>query len=235
MDRRRFITLCTSTLTLIAANPAVLAQPGAAVKRYARVKLVDRNGQPLKASRLAKRACHVFHYPYAGTPCFLIDLGKATAADMPLDTSGGSHYIWQGGVGPQKSIVAFSAICPHQLSYAAKRQSFINYRADASPVAGRADVIVCCAHHSIFDPAQGGKVIGGPAPQPLATIALEYDAGTDEIYAVGTHGAELFDDFFTAFKKELIEDLGRGVARQEVVDKATVLPIAEYTPDQVLC
>ncbi len=235
MDRRRFITLCTSTLTLIAADPAVLAQPGAAIKRYARVRLVDRHDQPLKANRLAKKACHVFHYPYAGTPCFLIDLGKATTGETGLDTSDGRHYVWQGGVGPEKSIVAFSAICSHQLSYAGKRRSFINYRPDASTVAGRADVIVCCAHHSVFDPAQGGRVIGGPAPQPLATIALEYDAGTDEIYAIGTHGAELFDDFFTAFKKELIEDLGRGVARQEVVGTAAVLPIHEYTPDQVLC
>jgi arsenite oxidase small subunit len=228
------MSLCASTLALIGAEATVRAQPGT-LRRYARVKLVDREGRPLQAGRLAKKQCHVFHYPYAGTPCFLIDLGRPAPGGAGLDTAEGRHYVWPGGVGPQNSIVAFSAICPHQLSYASKHRSFINYRAEASAVAGRADVIVCCAHHSVFDPAQGGKVIGGPAPQPLAAIALEYDAASGEIHAVGTHGAELFDDFFTAFKKELIEDLGRGVARQEVRDTTIVLPLEEYVSDRVLC
>jgi arsenite oxidase small subunit len=235
MDRRRFITLCSSTLALITTNPAALAQNGAAFKPYARVKLVDKHGKAIKAGRLPKNVCHIFHYPFAGTPCFLINLGKPTASEATLDTADGRHYVWPGGAGPQKSIVAFSAICPHQLSYAGKRESFINYRADTSAVAGRADVIVCCAHHSVFDPAQGGKVIDGPAPQPLATIVLEHDAVTDELYALGTHGGELFEDFFTAFKKELIDDLGRGVARQEVTDTTTVLTITEHSRHQVHC
>lgn len=235
MDRRRFITLCSSAVALVAANPAVLAQEGAVFKSYARVKLVDRRGKAIRAGRLEKNASYIFHYPFAGTPCFLINLDKPVAASVTLAASGGRSYVWQGGAGPQKSIVAFSAICSHQLSYAGKRESFINYRSDPSAVAGRAGVIVCCAHHSVFDPAQGGKVLDGPAPQPLAAIVLEHDARTDELYALGTQGAELFEDFFTAYKKELIEDFGRGVARQEVTGRATVLSIQEHTRKQVFC
>lgn len=236
MDRRRFIALCGTAVAAIAAKPAALArQPNAAFKPYRRAKLVDPNGQPIHARELEKGAGYIFHYPFAGTPCFLINLNQAAAADVALNTADGGAYRWRGGVGPQQSLVAFSAICSHQLSYVGKQQSFINYRPDSSPVAGRGGVIVCCAHHSVFDPAQGAKVLDGPAPQPLAAIALEHNADTDELYALGTYGGELFEDFFTAYKKDLIEEFGRGVAHEEIEGKTAVRPITEYTRNQVFC
>lgn len=92
-----------------------------------------------------------------------------------------------------------------------------------SPVAGRSGVIVCCTHHSVFVPAQDGKVYSGPAPQPLATIILEHNGTHNELYAVGTYGGEIFDEFFRAYKIGVIEEFGRGVAKQEVTGTATVL------------
>lgn len=234
MDRRAFAKLCSAILLLVAARHQLLAQE-TQVKLYGRAKLVDRRGEPIKASRLSSGAAYVFHYPYAGTPCFLINLGKPTAINVGLEIADGQSYIWPGGVGPQRAIIAFCAICPHQLSYFGTRESVINYRTDLSTVAGRAGVVVCCAHDSVFDPAEGGKVIDGPAPQPLTGIALAYDSGLDELDAVGTYGAELFDDFFTAYRKELIEDYGPGKSRQQVSGTTVLLPAAEATHRQVLC
>jgi Rieske Fe-S protein len=235
MDRRQFSVMCASALGALAARSLALAQGGSARRDYARAKLVDAAGAPIKASGLEPQATMVFHYPYAGTPCFLVRLDWELSGSVPLSTADGRAYTWAGGVGPGRSIVAFCAICPHQLSYASKRQSFINYRSDESAVAGRSDVIVCCAHHSVFDPAQGGRVVAGPAPQPLTAIVLEHIEADDELFAVGTMGGELFEEFFRAYKIELIEQLGRGVARQEVSGVTTVLGIAEYTQSQLKC
>ena len=235
MDRRAFGRLCSAIVLLGAACPPLLARPQAQVKSYERVKLVDRRGEPIRASRLSSGAAYIFHYPFAGTPCFLINLGKPTATHLALETADGQSYVWPGGVGPQRAIIAFCAVCPHQLSYFGTRESVINYRTGLSVVAGRAAVVVCCAHDSVFDPAEGGKVIGGPAPQPLTGIALAYDIGTDELHAVGTYGAELFDDFFTAYKKELIEEYGPGKSRQSVSGTTLLLPAVKGTGRQVLC
>ncbi len=235
MDRRGFVKLCTSTLGLLAVNPKLLAQPGGIRRHYQRVKLVNAVNDPIKATHLRPRVAHLFHYPFAGTPCFLIKLDWTLTGEITLETDAGQRYTWEGGVGPGRSIVAFSAICPHQLSYFSKRQSFINYRPDRSEIAGRSDVIVCCAHHSVFDPAQGGKVVAGPAPKPLTTILLEHQAETDELYAIGTHGAVLFDDFFRAYKIDLIEEFGRGVAKQEVLETTTVVTVDVYTGQMVKC
>ena len=46
-----------------------------------------------------------------------------------------------------------------------------------------AQAIHCCAEHSVYDPASGARVVSGPAPQPLAAILLEYDAGQDTLAA----------------------------------------------------
>jgi len=227
--------MCASALGALAAYSLAPAQEGGVRRDYARAKLVDAAGTPLRAGDLAPQTTKVFHYPYAGTPCYLIRLDWELAGSVPLITGDGRNYTWSGGVGPGRSIVAFSAICPHQLSYASKLQSFINYRADKSAVAGRSDVIVCCAHHSVFDPAQGGRVVAGPAPQPLTAIVLDHDAASDELFAAGTMGGELFEEFFRAYKIELIEQLGRGVAKQEVSGVTTVVGIDEYTQSQLKC
>ena len=235
MDRRAFVRLCSSTLAIGASTSTLLAQSGGVVHHYKQVVLTTgQEGKPLKASALEPGITHIFHYPFAGTPCFLIDLGKP-AEGAVLKSADGQTYNWPGGVGKEHSVVAFSAICPHQLSYPSKRQSFINYVHGNSKVAGRSRVIVCCAHHSVYDPTQGGKAIAGPAPKPLTTILLEHDARSDSLRAIGTYGDELFDDYFRAYKRELIEEFGRGAAKQEVQDSALVLPLTSYTQKQIRC
>ncbi len=219
----------------VAAAPQVLAQTGGALHRYDRVQLTDHKGHPLHAGALRRQETYVFNYPYVSTPCFLIRLAAAAPGGARMQPSEGAAYVWPGGVGRDRAVVAFSAICPHQLSFPSHVRSVIDYRHDKSDTAGRAGVIVCCAHHSVYDPAAGARVLGGPAPQPLATIVLEHEPQTDSLHAVGTVGVEVFDEFFAAYRKELNEYYGRGAYRERVSATAAVESMDRYTRHRVHC
>jgi arsenite oxidase small subunit len=234
MNRRDFVTLCASALALASSNPRALAEPRGALHRYGRARLLDNKGQPIRVQRLAVDRCYVFFYPYAGTPCYLIRLGVLTQGET-LITSAGTRYDWRGGVGPDNTVVAFSAICSHLMTHPTRNISFINYHAGADELSGRQNVISCCAHGSVFDPARGAKVVSGPATQPLTAIALEHDAATDDLLAVGTYGGEMYRDFFQAFKRDLREEFGRRVAKREIHDSTVVRPIEDYTKQTIRC
>jgi arsenite oxidase small subunit len=231
MERRDFVRVCAAGLT---ATSVPLAAAGPATpKRYTRAKLLDANGAPLKASALAVNKNYVFFYPFQGTPCFLLNLGKALKP-APINGSGGAAYQWPGGAGYTQSVVAYSAICSHQLTYPTKDISFISFRAGKSPVNKHADVIHCCSEHSQYDPAHGARVLAGPAPQPLAAILLEHDTATDELVAVGTLGGEVFNEFFRKYDMKLTLDMG-GRAKQATGDTCSVTELDNYCRQQVRC
>jgi len=204
------------------------------VRRYARALLVDVHGEPFKASSVLPRQNYVFHYPYAATPCFLLNLGKPLRPVPDLALEDGRHYALRGGVGAQASIVAFSAICAHKLAYPTRDITFIRFQTERSPKSD-AERIHCCADHSVYDPAQGARVVRGPAKQPLAAIALDYDGEHDTLYALGTVGGELFDAFFTKYEFKLALEYGAGRARQSVGDKAVVREMAAFCRQTVEC
>lgn len=235
MDRRSFIKVCgVSAAAIAAGTQAQLVYSGTA-KDFARVKLVDANGQPLKASSLSQSEAYVFGYPYAGTPCFLISLPKAAPAGASLKTEAGEEYSFAGGVGPNKNIVAYLAICTHQLAHPEKKGSVMGYNAGHSETAGRAAVITCCAHNSAFDPADGARVLTGMASQPLPAIRLEHDAATDELYATGMYGAELIDEFFKKFKAKLNQEFGIGKYREEATGTAKTMLLSKYSAEADSC
>jgi rieske iron-sulfur protein len=65
-----------------------------------------------------------------------------------------------------RGFVAYSAICTHlgcTVSWVKNRQA---------PGASYSE---CYCHNSIFDPTRGAKVVGGPAPIPLAQIGVKVD------------------------------------------------------------
>ncbi len=236
MERRTFVKLCTGMAAALAANPArLLAQSGQA-KSYQRVKLVDGSGKAVSVKTLEKDVSYIFQYPYKGTPSVLLNLGSAMAGGAELKTAQGEAYSWPGGVGPDKSVVAYVSICTHQLAYPTKSESFVNFQKAKSEFAEKAGLITCCLHNSAFDPADGGKVVKGQAKQPLPTIVLEHDPKEDAIYATGVlGGGEVLEDFFRAFKSELREQFGRSGAKEEQSGSATVVPLKEYTGEQVFC
>jgi hypothetical protein len=135
-------------------------------------------------------------------------------------------------VGPKKAIVAFSAICAHKLMYPTPQISFIGLR---KGFAGEpAQVIHCCGDQSRYDPAAGARVIGGPAPQPLAAVLLEWDARSDALYAVGMQGGEMFGAFFDKYAFRLETELGVR-ARALAGETAVVQPASAYSRQWQSC
>ena len=233
MERRRFLGSCVamSGTVGLAAPPA---WADTAPRLYAKVRLIDAAGSPLRARSLVAETNYVFNYPFVGTPCFLLNLGRPVAASTTLQREDGATYKWQGGVGPARAIVAFSAICAHKLAYPTRDVSFIRYQPQRSSTAN-AQVIHCCADHSVYDPASGARVVAGPAPQPLAAILLDYDAGTDELAALGTVGAEQFDAFFAKYEFKLALDHGAEKARRPIGSTAVVRELTQYCKQTIQC
>lgn len=233
MDRRDFIRVCATGIAAGGMPAPALAQ-GAAARFYGRAKLVDSQGKPLSASALPVQKNLIFQYPFASTPCFLINLGKPARASTRLMTAANQAYEWKGGAGPTGSIVAYSAICAHQLAYPTREISFISYRAESSARNKYPQVIHCCAEHSQYDPAQGARVVAGPAPQPLAAILLEHDPKSDELFALGTLGGEMFNQFFAKFEFKLAMEHG-GAARKAITGTTVVSELDNYCRQQVRC
>ncbi|HXZ54177.1 MAG TPA: (2Fe-2S)-binding protein [Burkholderiales bacterium] len=231
MQRRNFVLACAAS-AVAASLPAMPA--GAEPRFYSRARLVEADGAPLKVRDVPANRNFIFHYPYAGTPCFLLNLGKPTQAFADLKTAEARTYHWPGGVGPGQSIVAYSAICAHRLTYPTREISFISYRDEKSAGSRFAHVIHCCSEHSQYDPAEGAKVLAGPARQPLAAILLEYDPASDGVYAVGTLGGELFNEFFSKYEFRLALEYG-GNARSAVKGSCMVSELERYCRQQVKC
>ena len=106
-----------------------------------------RIGQPLS-----------FHYPDARSPCLLIRMEGPT----------------EGGVGPNRDVVAFSQLCTHM----------------GCPVRYDAGLrlLQCPCHYTTFDPERGGTMVCGQATTDLPRIELRHDVKTDVITATGING-----------------------------------------------
>ena len=226
MDRRQFVQICAGAAVTLATDTwPVLA---AGMQDYPRTGLVDARGAALKASDLVTDQAYLFHYPFRAVPCFLINLGKASAAPRTLSGEDGD-YAWSGGTGKQHNLVSYVAICTHQLSYPNKATSVIRYAAGASELAGNPGMIVCCAHGSVFDPADGARKVSGPAEQPLIPVRLEVDPHDDSLFATGVDTTGLIERFFKAYKPDLITDYGPGGYRQPVGDTTATVLLNTYS------
>jgi Rieske Fe-S protein len=201
------------------------------VQRHPRSLLVDSRGSPWLASQLKQGEAFLFNYPYTVSPVFLIAFEREVKP-VELATEDKQRYAAPAGVGPNKSVVAYSAICAHKLMYPTTALSFIGLRSG-----GRgepAHVIHCCGDNSRYDPLQGARVIAGPAPQPLAAVLLEWDAGSDQLHAVGTRGGEMFDAFFDKYAMKLELETGSSL-RKPSGATVVVRPAASYSKQWRSC
>lgn len=239
LTRRGF--LGAGAAGLLAASASARSQQVAApYQGFRRVTLIGEDDRPLRPDALTAEQEYLFFYPYRATPCFLLDLGRP-APPAELQTAAGERYRWPGGVGPRRSVVAFAAICAHKLSYPAKPVSFIGYRSRPVGYLGpdngierRPAVIQCCSEHSIYDPFQGARVLSGPAPQPLAAVALEQDLGHGGLIATGVFGGLVYERFFERFGYKLaIEYNDR--ARELVSGGVSVVPTERYCRQRIQC
>jgi Rieske Fe-S protein len=230
------------TALAVSTQRMAVAQPTGELKTYQRSLLIEGTQRPLRASDLVVGENYIFHYPYVTTPCFLVNLGVSTSPQVELQTEAGRSYNWQGGVGPDTSIVAFSAICAHKMTHPAKSVSFINYRHERVRFHDKqrqesegSQLIYCCSEKSVYDARNGARVLGGPAKQPLAAIQLAYDESKDYLYAVGTYGGEMFDKFFTKFTARLQLEYSTSEVDRQVGAQTEVTPLDQYCKNQILC
>jgi Rieske Fe-S protein len=209
---------------------------------FSPVRLITaESGKPFTLADIEPATDYVFFYPFRSTPCLLVDLGVPTARDVELETEEGMRYQWPGGIGPNRSVVAYSAICAHRMAHPTKSVSFIGYRPDVDrfmdqdkQVQERSRVIHCCSENSVYDPADGCRVLAGPAPQPLAAVSLEVDQD-GALVATGTVGPTQFERFFDTYAPRLELEFGLGEPQRPVDDVAEVLALSDYTQYRVRC
>ena len=238
MERRNFLKIIAAGATVIAVNPSLIrntlrAEDGRLYKTYEKVQIVDGSGKPIKVSDLQKETTYIFNYPFASTPCMLVNLPEATQQEVKLKSETGEEYLWKSGVGKNRTVVAYSAICAHQLTHPTPNDSFIQYVPKNKPTMAYSNsgVIVCSSHLSAYDAAAGAKVLGGAATQPLAAIVLDV-AEDDTIWAVGVLGSDKFQDYFKAFKPELKEFYGGPAQAKKLVSlSAKTVKLTEYSKE----
>jgi Rieske Fe-S protein len=230
LERRQFLESCA--VASLATWQVTWAQSPA--RTYGKSRLVDIHGRPIRLSALVPETNYVFQYPFESTPCLLVKLRGPVTVQPALKREDGTSYAWQGGVGRDRNGVAFSAICAHKLAYPTREVSFIRYQPEASSTSG-GRVIHCCADHSVYDPAEGARVVSGPAPQPRAGIVLEHDPADDGVFAVGTVGPEQFDAFFEKYKMKLALEYGDARARRRVGDTTTLRELSAYCRNTIQC
>lgn len=238
MDRRNFLKVVAASATVMAVSPSMIrgnlyAADGTLFRAYDKVQLVDAAGKPIKASALAKEVTYIFNYPHASTPCMLINLPKPTSKDIELTSEGGEKYVWKSGVGKESSVVAYVAICTHQMTHPTPNDSFITYVPSAKKTMAydKGGVIVCSSHLSAFDAGAGAKVLGGAATQPLNSVVLEH-AADDTLWAVGILGSDKFQDYFKSFRPELKEFYGGPAEAKKLVSiSAKTVKLTEYSKE----
>ncbi len=234
-DRRRVCGGLAASAALAAGLPGLLA--AATREDFPRRALVHpgADGRPFRAGELEPGQNYIFTYPYVSTPCFLLDLDEPLTAAVTLETREGQRYRWRGGVGERRSVVAFSAICPHRMTHPAPGVTFISYRKPRSGGSQDNGVIHCCSENSRFDPREGARVLSGPAPEPLAAIALEHDPASDRLFATGAYGGLLFRKFLEQFEGRLTLDFGAGRYAEVVPGDCPVRHLDEYSRTNMQC
>ncbi|WP_373036147.1 sulfur oxidation protein [Sulfurimonas sp.] len=237
MDRRNFLKIAGVGVAVAVAPSTITgrlyASENALFESYEKVQLVDADGNPIKASTLKKETNYVFNYPFVGTPSILLDLGEETAQNITLKSEDGEEYLWKSGVGANRSIVAYSAICSHQLAHPTPDDSFLQYlpRGKKTMACEQSGIMVCSSHLSAFDAKKGCKQIAGPAEQPLASIVIEVDKD-DNLWASAVLGPDKFHDYFKAFKPEFKKYYGgKRKAKKRVKENALTVTLSEYTKE----
>jgi len=183
-------------------NPALVS-----LKKFPWMIIVDSDGKPIEASKFPVNdpTIMLFQYPLLGDITFLINMGdennkpveiKPTTVVIPEN---GHTYTFPGGVGPYKSIVAYSAICQHlgctppEIHFYPPQYfkpggvvpNFLPSVAYNAAVSANAkSVIHCDCHGSTYDPWHGAAVLTGPTVRPLPYVELYWDSNTDYLYAV---------------------------------------------------
>ena len=128
-------------------------------------RLVDEHGKPYRATDISTETFYTA-YPegevskaLVGAPVVLVRLDPS-ALKLPPDRADWAPL----------GILGYSKICTHAGCAVAL------YRKPLFPTVEPRPALVCPCHYSTFDPAQGAKVMFGPAGRPLPQLPLSVDS-----------------------------------------------------------
>jgi len=146
---RRELLVAGATGAVAAAATGAGPADAAPVLEYPKLRVVS-------LAKLKPTRPVTFSYPLATQASLRIDMG---------------HAVLQG-VGPKKSIVAYSLFCQHM----------------GCPVEYQATIreFVCPCHQSRYDPERLGSIVQGVAMLPLPRVLLQVKQGA--VWAVGVDG-----------------------------------------------
>ena len=171
---------------LVAGSLQYAQPPMVGIGSFPKVQLLDLDGSPLTATKVESEynvttnSVLTFPYPLTNEPNFLLNLAPATPGGV------GATNV-KNGVGHQKSIVAFSAICQH-LGCPAPAISYFPPGTCSDAPGGHPFYIHCTCHGSTYDPTNGAANLTGPAVLPLPQVILEWNTDDDTIWATGEVG-----------------------------------------------
>jgi len=213
------IGISAAAVASIIPGLRVIVPPNvSAISAFPKSLLVDSSGSPIEASKIPVNSpiITIYEYPLSGEPNFLINLGDSSnkPVKVPAGTvvvpQTGDKYTFPGGVGPNNSIVSYSAICQHlgctppyihfyppnyvnsaELS-APEPDTLTGEALAAAKKANIPTLIHCDCHGSTYDPYHGAEPITGPTVRPLPTTILEWDSSTDYLYALGSIGVGIY-------------------------------------------
>ena len=171
---RRGLLVCAGcvaggAVAVAAAAPLASLGPPAGVLRKSPwrrgVKIVDTENQPLRASEIQIGSF------YTGLPLGG-DWEQFASGLLVIRLPQPMIHLPPGRAGwTPAGIMAFSKICPH----AGCAISLYRYPTYA-PTSTDEPAFTCPCHYSTFTPADGGKVIFGPAGRPLPQLPVTIDA-----------------------------------------------------------
>lgn len=165
--------------------------PAAGLTSFPTLTLVDEaTGSAIHTSdiKVNNTKAYIFYYPLDNDPNFLIRLGDPNGNDVTVSPHNvtipatGGTFRSPGGVGPNGSVVSFSAICQHLGCV----PPIIHYYKGGLSIPGHPTLPVlptgyihCNCHGSTYDPGQGAAVVTGPTAKPLPNVVLDFDPTTD--------------------------------------------------------
>jgi Rieske Fe-S protein len=179
---------------LVGGTLQFVQPPVVGISSYPVTQLVDVDGSPLTVDKVEAEynvgtaLLYLFNYPLRNEPNFLLNLspvnGQAPSASNP------GAWDVPGGVGTNRSIVAYSAICQHlgcpapAIAYYPPGTCSQTWPSPTNPTGQF--YIHCSCHGSTYDVTSAANNLTGPAVLPLPQIILSADPTTGNLSAIGS-------------------------------------------------
>jgi Rieske Fe-S protein len=168
--------------------------PTVGLTSYPTTQLIDVSGKPLTLTSVANEYnvgtsdLFLFNYPLRNEPNFLLNLTPVNGL-QPSPSNPGAWGV-PGGIGPNKSIVAYSGICQHlgcpapAIAYYPPGTCPKTFTYAQGPLPF---YIHCSCHGSTYDVTNSAANLTGPAVLPLPQVVLTAD-DAGNIFASGLNG-----------------------------------------------